>query len=301
MARRMFGSGEKRSGSRCVTRTLLGRASPIHGDRGCELKSTTALAISVAIALLQLSGLAMSQPTPAQPATGTSVPSADAPIAVSVRLGHTVLPPTATVAALRAAVEQSNARMRLPGLADELNPEVVDVDKALAVVAAVPALVKKSPKRMARLELNLRDAGLRASSADPTTIASFSKPFKLEIVEIKGESPEFHTTVPVVLQLARERATRAKRQLVTENARIEQLEAIRSSTPDGSAQRLAVRDELTPALWRRSALVRVWSANAELLREQPAADAAAKADADAAGKALNAYVLPGRGGMPGSR
>jgi hypothetical protein len=243
----------------------------------------------------------MSQPSTARPAVSATAATADAPIAVSVRLGHTVLAPTATIAALRAAIEQSNDRMRLPSLADELNPEMVDVDKALAVIAAVPALVKKSPKRMSRLELNLRDAGLHAGSADPTTVASFLKPFKLEIVELKGESPEFRAKVPVVLQLARERANQAKRQLTTENVRIGQLEAMQSSAPDGSAQRLALRDELTPALWRRSALVRVWSANAELLSEQPGADAAAKADADAAGKALNAYVLPGRGGMPGSR
>jgi hypothetical protein len=256
----------------------------------------------LAIALLTTSGATMSQLTPQPPAVrDAAAPAADAPIQVGVRIGHTVLPPTATFKALRAAIEQSNSRFRLAGLVDELNPDIIDVDKALALMAFVPTFAKKAPKRFASRLLYLSNGGLRIGSADASMAAGFFGPFKLEVEEVKGELLLARSTVPVVPQLARERSTQAQSQLAAENARIDQLEVAMQAAPEASEQRRAMLNERTQALWRRSALVRSWSANAELLNRQLGAGAAAKAEVEAAEKAVKKYLLVGAGGMPGSR
>jgi hypothetical protein len=253
--------------------------------------------------LLLISGYTMSQPARERPpAANLAASSADTPLAVGVRIGHTVLPPTATMGALRLAIEEFNKRSRLPGLVDELNPEVIDVDKALALMTAVPALAKKSPKQFAGLELSLSSGSLQIGSANPSLLASFAKPFKLEVVEVKGTSLLARTTVPLMPQLARKRSTEAQRQLVIENQLIEPLEAKLRAAPDLAEQKRAILDELTPALWRRSALARSWLDNARFLNEQPGAGVAEKAEVEAARKAVTDYLLVGAGaGMPGSR
>jgi len=86
-------------------------------------------------------------------------------------------------------------------------------------------------------------------------------------------------------------------QLAAENERIRPLEARLHAAAGAVDRQRAVLDELTPALQRRSALARVWWSNAHALGEAPDADAAAKAEAAAALKAVDEYLLPGGGGM----
>jgi hypothetical protein len=245
----------------------------------------------------------MSQPVPASAVASKSAPTAaaDAPIGIGVRLGHAVLPEDATVSMLRAAIELSNSKFWWPGLANELNPSIIDVDKALALLAAVPSLPKKTRNRLAGLQLSLNHRDLQVSSAAPTTAASFAKPFALEIVEVRDKTLAARTTVPVVPELARERAKAAQQQLSAESKTIESLEALRLAEPQlGDPQRKTVQ-ELTAARWRRSALVSSWRANAELLSKQPGASAADTAQSAAANQAFKAYHLLGGYGMPGSR
>jgi hypothetical protein len=241
----------------------------------------------------------MSQPPAERPvASSVAAQSDQAMLGFRVRIGHTALPPTTTIGALRAVVEQSNRGFRQPGLADALNPDIIDTNKAAALVAAVPALAQKSPKLLAGRELYLNHAGLRIGAADATTAASFAKPFELEVVDVQGETLLARATVPVVPQLAQERATEAKVKLATEQQRIGPLEAKLRAAAGVVEQQRAILDELTPALWRRSALARVWLANARELSDQPGADAEAKAQMEAASKAVNDYLLPTGAGMP---
>jgi len=105
------------------------------------------------------------------------------------------------------------------------------------------------------------------------------------------------STVPLVPEMARARAIEAKAQLAAESERVGPLEA-RLQAAEGAVDRQrAVLDELTPVLQRRSALARTWWSNARALGEAPDADAAAKAEAAAALKAVDDYLLPGGGGM----
>lgn len=232
-----------------------------------------------------MSGFAMSQT------------SASEPIGFRVRIGHTVLPASTERGALRAAIEQANRGYTQPGLPDALNPDVIDVDKAAALVAALPAIAKLAPQLLAGRELLLNHAPLRIGVADPTTAASFAQPFMLQVVDVQGETLLARSTVPLVPEMARARAIEAKAQLAAESERVGPLEA-RLQAAEGAVDRQrAVLDELTPALQRRSALARTWWSNARALGEAPDADAAAKADAAAALKAVDDYLLPGGGGM----
>jgi hypothetical protein len=225
-------------------------------------------------------------------------PSAGTAIGFRLRIGHTTLPPTTTGGGLRAAIEQANLGFRRPGLDDTLNPDIIDADKATALVAALPGIARRSPQLLAGRELSLSHAGLRIGAADATTAASFAKPFELEVVDIKGDTLLARATVPVVLQLARERAAQAKAELAIENQKIVPLQAKLRAAADVIEDKRAILDELTPALWRRSALARAWSANARELSEQPGADAEAKAQTEAASKAVKEYLLPTGAGMP---
>jgi hypothetical protein len=244
----------------------------------------------------------MSQPQPESPrgVLGTETQSADAAIAFRVRIGHSVLAPTTKLSALRAAIEKSNRGLSQPGLTDTLNPDIIDVDKAMALLAALPAIVRRSPQLLAGRELYLTNAGLRIGSADPTTLDGFNRPFDLEVEDIQGDTLLARSTVPVVLQLARERAAEAKIGLMAENARIKPLEARLQAEVAANAveKQRSILDELTPARQRRSALARVWWGNARELSERPGADAAAKAETEAALRAVNEFLLPSGAGMP---
>ena len=232
-----------------------------------------------------MGGLAMSQT------------SASEPIGFRVRIGHTVLPATTERDALRAAIEQANRGYTQPGLPDALNPDVIDADKAAALVAALPAIAKLAPQVLAGRELLLSHAPLRIGAADSTTAASFAQPFELQVVDVQGETLLARSTVPLVPEMARARAIEAKAQLATENERIRPLEARLHAAAGAVDRQRAVLDELTPALQRRSALARTWWSNARELSKAPDADAAAKAEAAAALKAVDEYLLPGGGGM----
>jgi hypothetical protein len=239
----------------------------------------------------------MSQPS-APESTGRSAQRSDAAVGYRLRVGHATLPATTTFGALRAAVERSNGEFRTSGLPDRLNPDVIDVDKATALVAALPAIVQRSPQLLAGRELLLSHADLRIGAADPTTADAFSHPFDLEIADVQGDTLLARATVPVVPQLARERAAEARARLAAENERIAPLEGRLDAAGADVAQQRAILEQLTPARWRRSALARVWWSNAREASQAASADAAAKADLEAARRALDAYLLPGGVGMP---
>ena len=224
-------------------------------------------------------------------------PAAERPIGFGLRLGHTRLAPATTMQALRSAIDESNRRFRLEGLPDSLNPDIVDADKAAALVAALPAIAHKAPQLLAGRELLLNHAPMQVGSADPTTAASFTRAFDLEIVEVQGETLLARTTVPAVPALARERSAEARTRLLAESARVVELEARLSAAEAVEAQR-KVLDELTPSRSRRSALARTWWINARALSERPDADAASKADTAAAQRAAADYAMPSGVGMP---
>ena len=240
----------------------------------------------------------MSQQPPDGPGNaGSAAPATDAPIGFQVRLGHSQLAPATTMAALRAAIDASNRGFRVEGLPDALNPDVIDPDKAAALLLALPTIARKSPQLLAGRELLLTHGPLQIGSADPTTAASFARPFDLEVVDVQGETLLARSTVLPVPEMARLHAAEAREKLRAEKELIALLEARLSGAADVGQQRKLL-DDLTPAQWRRSALARAWLINARAVSDRPGAGAAAKAETDAALKAVNDDVLPSGTGMP---
>ncbi len=245
------------------------------------------------VVLLMSEGAMSGGPVP--PASGPRF--ADAPIGFRVRLGHNSLESTTTLAAFRAALEVWNTSNRVVDLPDSLNPDIIDVDKAFALIVALPAIAAQSPQLMARHVLFLNHGPLRIGATDPTAAADFARPFKLEADDIQGETLLAKSTVPTVARLARANAVSSKARLLIEHAKIITLEKRLEAASDSIAAQRAILADLTPALWRRSALARVWWSNAVALSQSHGAGAESLADADAAVKALNTYLLPSGPGM----
>lgn len=240
----------------------------------------------------------MSEQRPEQPSAAADARSANAPIAFRLRLGHSVLAPTTTIGALRSAIDQFNRAVRLPGLPDKLNPDVIDADKAAALVTALPMVAQKSPQLLAQRELYLTPDGLRIGTADPTTADGFAQPFELQTVDVQGQTLLARTTVPVAPQMARERVAEAKAMLSAENEKITPLEARLRAATDAVEKQRSILDELTPARQRRSALARVWWRNALELSELAGAQPETKLETETALKAVNEYLLPSGAGIP---
>lgn len=189
--------------------------------------------------------------------------------------------------ALRAAIDRSKHDYRLADLGDHLYPDVIDADKAAAPVAATARRPRAVPEP--NLSANRH--------ADPTTAAGFAQPFDLETVDVQGQTLLTRATVPTVPDMAREGATEAKRRLTAEHARIGPLEARLGAASASVEQQRAILSELTPARSRRSALARVWWSIARESSERAGTDAAAKAEAGAALRAADQYLLPTGAGM----
>lgn len=235
--------------------------------------------------------MSQSNPPPAQRPLTTST------LGIDVRIGHALLRKGTTAAALGAAIEDYNRDLRLPGLPDHLNPEIIDAAKATSLLAALMRHPQSSLQQLAGKALHLSYAGLRVGAAAPTTPDSFSMPFGLEVVDIQGETVLARVNVPSVMQIVRERSAEARKQLAAEVQQVQSLEP-RLRAAAGTDQDKRLLDELTLVRRRRSAVARVWQASARELSELAVADTAAKADYEAASKAASEYLLPGGVGMP---
>lgn len=218
--------------------------------------------------------------------------------AFKLRLVHTIVEPGTSLAAVRATIEGFNRDMRLPGLDDRLNPDIVDADKALALLAALPSLPPASLQPLAGRMLMLNADGLKLGTSAPTSPADFGRRFDLQIEDVQGETVLGRVTVPDDLGLARQRAADAKAQMPAANQQVQALQArLQAAT---TAEQSAIQSELFTARYKRSALARAWRNHAKTVSERSGADSAAKADLDAASKALSDYLVLPRTGMPPS-
>jgi hypothetical protein len=217
-----------------------------------------------------------------------------------LRLVHRIVEPGTPLADVRAAIEAFNAETRLPGLDDRLNPDIVDADKAQALLAALPSLPPASLQPLAGRMLMLNADGLKLGASAPTSAADFGRPFDLQIEDVQGETVLGRVTVPDDLRLARQRAADAKAQLPAADQQVRALEARLQAAPTADQQG-ALQAELLTARYKRSALARCWRAHAKTISEQAGADAAAKGELDAATKAVSEYLVLPRTGMPPSK
>ncbi len=213
--------------------------------------------------------------------------SQSAPLAFRLRAGRAFLDATASDAQLAAFIAAANQARQIEGLAEALNPDIIDPDKARHFVAGLARLPAPVLARLAGQDLYLDNNALGIQLAAPTHAAGFDLGFTLTIGEIQGGTVLATADVPVDAALAQSRAQAAEHALSELIAAVEHIEA----DPQRPGLRLAQE--------RRYAVARVWRMNAAAWA-QAAPDAAATASLQRATAATGAYAISPRGGtVPG--
>ena len=203
--------------------------------------------------------------------------AADGP--VLLRIGATTIP-ASEAAGLLPAIEAANARSRIPGLPDTLNPDAIDPGKAAAFVASLPGQPAETLARIAGHELSLAQDRLGLIAAAPTRAADFAVPFTLVVDDIRGRHVLAHTTVAADAGLARTRAAEGHAALAEAEEVTRRAEAGRNS------------DEVGAALRRRAAVAVAWHVNAAAWASAAPGDSVAQDSLAAARDAARRYRRP---------
>ena len=220
------------------------------------------------------------------------------PADIRLRIGATVVNGPKWQEELPAPLEQYNRKVRLEGLPDHLNPAVIDPEKVAAFLKALPQFPAESLKPLAGRTLALYSAGLMLGTSAPTRPAMFTGPMKLEIVEVQGQVVHARLVLKADCELARNRAAEASARIGPASDEIKALEARLPAVAGTPEQERDVLAALSVARRRRSALAYVWQKNAKARAECDSTDATAKADLEAAVRAVDIYGMPLGTGMP---
>lgn len=190
----------------------------------------------------------------------------------------------ATRTSLRAALAANAEHVRLPGLADDLNPLVLDPAR---VEAFIEGLVRQPKAVLARLEsrwLALGVEELYLSAASPVEADAIAAGFELVVADEDGAVVQAKMRVPLRQAYAQAVAARAKAALAGFEADATALEA------SGAAPMV-----LMQAKWRRFAAALVWRGACRSLAETSRAFKAALKDASSAARR---YLMPPWAGLP---
>ena len=190
----------------------------------------------------------------------------------------------ATPAALRAALSANAEHVRLPGLADDLNPLVLDPAR---VEAFIEGLVRQPESVLARLESRWLAIGveeLHLSTASPVEAEVIAAGFDLVVTDEDGAVVQASMRVPLRQRYAQGVAERAKAALAEFDAEVTTLEA------SGAAA-----FALMQAKWRRFAAALVWRGASRPLAE---ASRKFKTELRDASKAARRCVMPPWAGLP---
>jgi len=220
------------------------------------------------------------------------------PIPLKLRVGHAEIDPASGRAALLAAIEESNRKARLADLPDHLDPEIIDAEKAVALINGLSRLPRQALQPLAGRILLLNYPELMIGASAPSRPETFSHPFKLEVADVQGNLVLARAVAEIDCALARERAAAARDRLRSVQAEVEGLESrlpAVAGEPDKEHDTLVA---LSKARLRRFALAQAWQQNARAWTNCPGADSAAKDDLEAASQAVDSYVVPRSSGMP---
>lgn len=213
---------------------------------------------------------------------------------ITTRVGHQVIAPgDGTVARVLEAVETAGKRGRLPGLADDLNPVVLDTAKVNAFLHALPKVPAENLERLRERILYLNDAGLLLGCASAITPSILELGYRLRVADGPAEKiAGVRIEAAIDRKLARERATRAKDTVNAMGGEVETLEEKKS----GADSALLVA--LSNAKRKRYAAASVWRDLTKALAALEPEDAALRAEAAAALEASSKYLVAPWTGMP---
>jgi hypothetical protein len=196
------------------------------------------------------------------------------------------------------AIDQFNRKARLEGLPDHLSPGIIDAEKAAAFLTALPKFPAETLRSLAGRTLSLNAGGLMLDASAPTRPATFASPHKLHIDDVQGNVVHIRLDLPIDCALARERAAEARARFKPADDEVKALEARLPAVSGMPEKEREILGPLSMAKRRRSALTYVWQRNARAWAGCPGADSAAKADLEAAVRAVESYALRLGSGMP---
>jgi hypothetical protein len=191
--------------------------------------------------------------------------------------------------AVEAAIGRANAAVRIEGLADELNPSLVDPARALALIAALP---DPAAAALGEVSLYLNAPNVPVRPCSPTTPASFAKLEGIEIAEVQGDTALVRVLMQPDCELAKRQAAAAKAAIAAIGADVARLEAVRQASAASD-----VLHELSAARRRRFAIAGAWYENAAAASLCAPGEAEAAAELAAAQKARGEFAVP-TGSLP---
>jgi hypothetical protein len=220
---------------------------------------------------------------------------------ISLRIGHAVIPPEATGDPELADVLRAyNRAAAIEGLADELNPALLDPDKVAAFLEGLCRLPEEILDRLERSVIYLNAPGLPLSPADPVRAGALRAGWPVESFESEpGALVQLAIQAPPDLDLAGahlQSARAATREFEEQVLALEAEVAGMKQRGRGYARALRRLSELKS---KRFYAASVWRDSARILSEADPADVALAEEAGKAAAAALVYVAPPRSGMPG--
>jgi hypothetical protein len=209
---------------------------------------------------------------------------ADTPVALTLE-SNGVTANLAQAPDLAAFAAQANAKARLKGLDDRLNPGIIDPAKLAAMVAALPA---QPPEVRAALSGHglLLAAGFGVLAVEPTAADAFGPRYRLTIERTAGTYVLAHADPAIDKAAAKASSVAAQAATTAADRAVAAAEKGRAD-PDGL--------DLGTQRWRRAQAARGWRIAAEAWAKSDPADKAAASAAHAADAAVDRFDMPSGG------
>ncbi len=208
--------------------------------------------------------------------------------ALPVRIGRAIVD-GGDLAAVEAAIKTANAKVRLAGLEDALNPWLIEPARAMALLEALARLPATERGKLGGLPIAL-SIGLPVMATSPTTMAGFAGLTGIAAVEAHGTASVVRVAMPLDCDLARRQSEVARSALERMELEVAALEQ-RMRLPGGD--RTDLLHQLGAARLRRFALATTWRENAVADQACRPGDRGAADGLMAAEEKLARYAVPG--------
>jgi hypothetical protein len=185
-------------------------------------------------------------------------------------------------------VAAANARARIKGLDDALNPGILDAAKLRAMVTAIPGQPRAVRDALDGHALIVATDGFGVLAVEPTAAGAFGPAYRITIERLAGNHVLAHADPAMDAGLARTRSAAAEAATTAAHKSVLAAEAGRPD-PDGL--------DTGSVRWRRSQAARAWQIAARAWQRAAPSDPAAARAAAAAGEAAKAYRMPSGGNV----
>jgi len=180
-------------------------------------------------------------------------------------------------------IRAANDKSRIKGLADELNPRIIDPAKLRSMVAALPSQPDSVHAALSGHRLNVGTSGLGVLAVEPTAPGAFGPDYHLTIERTAGVHVLAHASLSFDAPLAKQRTAAAKEAVSAAHKAVHAIEKGKTD-PDGL--------DLGDARWRRAQAASGWAIAARAWHAaEPDSTDAQKALAEAE-KAVKEYGMP---------